>query len=120
MPALTRKSKRQLEDSEEEDESDGEPVMGILEQRAARRQAQQVRLTIAICLSYLHGLSPLPTILVPVTRIIQPQVVHQRHLLHRRLHRHRGATPLVLHADQTHHHRPAHHRQKAFAILHAP
>jgi len=56
MPALTRKSKRRLEDSEEEDESDGEPVMGILEQRAARRQtaeeaareAQQVRLTIAL------------------------------------------------------------------------
>ena len=54
MPVLTRKSKRRLEDSEEEDESDGEPVMGILEQRAARRQAaeeaareaQQVRLTI--------------------------------------------------------------------------
>lgn len=56
MPALTRKSKRQLEDAEEEDKSDGEPVIGILEQRAARRQAaeeaareaQQVRLTIVV------------------------------------------------------------------------
>ena len=56
MPALMRKSKCQLEDAEEEDKSDGEPVMGILEQCAARRQAteeaareaQQVRLTIVL------------------------------------------------------------------------
>jgi len=66
MPALTRKSKRRLEDSEEEDKSDGEPVMGILEQRAARRQAaeeaareaQQVRLTI-----FLLFIFPIYTVL---------------------------------------------------------
>ena len=56
MPVLTCKSKCQLEDADEEDKSDGKLVMGILEQRAARRQAteeaareaQQVRLTIVL------------------------------------------------------------------------
>ena len=50
------KSKCQLEDTEEEDKSDGEPVMGILEQHAAWRQAteeavreaQQVHFTIVL------------------------------------------------------------------------
>lgn len=41
MPALTRKSKCRLEDPEKEDKSDGEPVMEILEQCAARRQAAE-------------------------------------------------------------------------------
>ena len=56
MPVLMHKSKCWLEDSEEEDKSDGELVMGILEQHAVQcqateeavREAQQVHLTIVL------------------------------------------------------------------------
>jgi len=62
MPALTRKAKcRHFDSLEEEEGSDNEGVVGILAQRAARRQAareverepqrQQVHFTTSSCLS---------------------------------------------------------------------
>ena len=62
MPALTRKAKRRHFDTpEEEDGSDNEGMVGILAQRAARRQAtrdaerehqpQQVRFAISLYFS---------------------------------------------------------------------
>jgi len=62
MPALTRKAKRRHADSlEDEEGSNDEAVVGILAQRAARRQAareaerlaQQVRLGITSFFSYI-------------------------------------------------------------------
>jgi hypothetical protein len=84
MPALTRKAKRRHFDSQEEEEgSENEAVVGILDRRAARRQAaqeaerelqrQQVRFTVSpVFLALLISEHSLLTTRTPLTRMINP------------------------------------------------